>query len=253
MTLSDRKKQQQLYSKQSFRYGNKAVDYTLIQSKRRKTCDITVKDDEIILRVPYDKSPTDIEKLLVDKIKWISSKQKEFNQRRIEIIHPTYEDKSTLPYLGTNYELSIITSKTAHNTFELKDSKFIAHIQEKDFLQTTIIKKLYIDWLKISATKIFKDKVDKYSKVVGVNPTGIVIKDLRNRWGSLSKNRTVNLNVNLIKTPDEIIDYIIIHELCHLKITGHSYKFWDYLKQYVPDYPQKIKWLEANANSIFSI
>ena len=82
MTLSERKNNQHQYSKQSFQYGNKAIDYTLIRSKRRKTCDISVNRDEIVLRVPLDKSNSEIENILLDKIKWISSKQKEFNQRK---------------------------------------------------------------------------------------------------------------------------------------------------------------------------
>lgn len=53
-----------------------------------------------------------------------------------------------------------------------------------------------------------------------------------------------------MKASEDIIDYIIIHELCHLKIKGHSYHFWDHLKQFIPDYPEKIKWLERNSANI---
>ncbi|HEX5185983.1 MAG TPA: SprT family zinc-dependent metalloprotease [Nitrososphaeraceae archaeon] len=250
----DKKHHIQQFSKQSFQYGNKIINYTLIRSKRRKTSDITVDQNEIVLRVPFDKSKSDIENILLDKAKWISSKQKEFDQRKTEIIIPTFQDKSTLPYLGINYELRIYTSNNVNesNSFGLKDSKFIAYIQEKELGQSdpNLIRKLYIDWLSVAANKIFKDKVDEHSKTVGVYPTSIVIKNLRNRWGSLSKNGSINLNINLVKATDEVIDYIIIHELCHFKIKGHSYLFWDYLKQFVPDYPRKVEWLEVNSNSL---
>ena len=211
-----------------------------------------VDQDEIILRAPFDKSSTDIEKILLDKIKWISTKQKEFNQRTLEIIKPTYENKSTLPYLGINYELSIdmINRIENNNALRLEDNKFIVYTQEKVSGQRDIIKKLYTEWLTSAATKIFKDKIDKHSKIIGVSPNGIVIKNLRNRWGSLSADGSINLNINLMKATEEIIDYIIIHELCHFKIKGHSYQFWDNLKQFVPDYPQKVKWLETNSNSL---
>ena len=68
----------------------------------------------------------------------------------------------------------------------------------------------------------------------------------------MTKNKTINLNVNLMKAPEDIIDYIIIHELCHFKIEGHSYLFWDYLTQFVPEYKQKIEWLRINTNNILS-
>lgn len=102
------------------------------------------------------------------------------------------------------------------------------------------------------ANQIFKDKVDQYSKIVDVTPERIIIKKLKNRWGSVTKNKTINLNVNLIKAPEDIIDYIIIHELCHFKIKGHSYQFWEYLKQFVPDYEKKVEWLRVNSSNLIS-
>ena len=70
------------------------------------------------------------------------------------------------------------------------------------------------------------------------------------RFRSLAKNKTINLNQNLLKAPEEVIDYIIIHELCHLKIKGHSHKFWDYLHKFVPDYEDHINWLAINGSNM---
>ena len=91
---------------------------------------------------------------------------------------------------------------------------------------------LYHDWLLSEANNLFIEKVNKYKKLVAVISNEIVIKLLRNRWGSLTKENNIHLNFNLIKAPEDVINYIIIHELCQLKIKGHSYKFWDYLKQF---------------------
>ena len=74
--------------------------------------------------------------------------------------------------------------------------------------------------------------------------------NLKNRWGSLAKNKTINLNQNLLKAPEEVIDYIIIHELCHFKIKGHSHKFWDYLHKFVPDYEDHINWHAINGSNM---
>lgn len=109
---------------------------------------------------------------------------------------------------------------------------------------------LYSDWLKKESIKIFNEKILKHGQSIGFIPRKTRIKDLKNRWGSLLHDGVINLNVNLIKAPEDIIDYIIIHELCHFKIKGHSYHFWNYLKQFEPDYEQKIKWLEKNSISL---
>lgn len=72
---------------------------------------------------------------------------------------------------------------------------------------------------------MFKKKVMQFSKIMEVNPSKIIIKDLKNRWGSTTKEGVINLNVNLVKAPEHIIDYIISHELCHFRIRDHSHRF----------------------------
>lgn len=69
-----------------------------------------------------------------------------------------------------------------------------------------------MNWLEEQAKKILKEKITKYSKTIQVNPSKLVIKNLKNRWDSITQNDTINLNVNLLKAPEDVIDYIIIHE-----------------------------------------
>jgi predicted metal-dependent hydrolase len=102
------------------------------------------------------------------------------------------------------------------------------------------------------AQEIFEEKVRKYSKKLGVRAKGIAIKNLRNRWGSLTKNGAINFNLNLVKAPEDKIDYIILHELCHLKIKEHSHRYWDLMYKFMPNYHEKIEWLRINGNSLLS-
>lgn len=270
---SDDGSREQEYSKQSFQYGNISIAYSLVKSKRRKTCEVIVdKNSEIILRVPFDKTSDEIDKILNDKIKWAITKQKEYHDEIKEIIKPTYENNSTLPYLGKNYELQITyidNNENQNEKIEFIDNKFNAYIfgssdnpdnsdsncnndDNEKTTQNERVRELYNNWLYSESNKIFIEKVNQHKKIVDVNPKRIVIKNLKNRWGSLTKNDSLHLNFNLIKASEEIIDYIIIHELCHLKIKGHSYHFWDYLKQFVPDYQRKMEWLGRNSDSLLS-
>lgn len=265
---SDNGSREQEYSKQSFQYGNRSVEYTLVKSKRRKTCEIIVdKNSEIILRVPFDKTSDEIDKILNNKIKWAITKQKEYHDETKEIIKPTYENDSTLPYLGKNYELRIVyvdIDENQNEKIEFIGNKCNAYIfgssdnsdnnhnndDNEKTIQKEKVRELYNNWLYSESNKIFIEKVNQYKKIVDVNPKRIVIKNLKNRWGSLTKNDSLHLNFNLIKASEDIIDYIIIHELCHLKIKGHSYHFWDYLKQFVPDFQRKMEWLGRNSDSL---
>jgi predicted metal-dependent hydrolase len=78
----------------------------------------------------------------------------------------------------------------------------------------------------------------------------IIIKSLRNRWGSLTSNGNINLNFNLLKAPEDVIDYIVLHELCHLKIKEHSHHYWNLVYKFMPNYHEKIEWLRVNGGSL---
>jgi predicted metal-dependent hydrolase len=92
--------------------------------------------------------------------------------------------------------------------------------------------------------------VRKHSKKLGVRAKGVAIKNLRNRWGSLTKSGAINLNLNLVKAPEDIIDYIILHELCHMRIKEHSHRYWDLIYKFIPNYREKIERLKVNGNSL---
>jgi len=81
---------------------------------------------------------------------------------------------------------------------------------------------------------------------IGVKPSKIVIKSLKGRWGSATEKKVITLNSSLLKAPKNVIDYVIIHELCHLKIKEHSPRFWNLIAKHMPKYQESVKWLEVN-------
>jgi predicted metal-dependent hydrolase len=93
---------------------------------------------------------------------------------------------------------------------------------------------------------LYEDKIEKHSKKLGVRVKRTSVKDLRNRWGSLTKSGVINLNLNLIKALEDDIDYIVLHELCHLKIREHSHHYWALVHRFMPNYKDKIEWLKVN-------
>jgi len=143
----------------------------------------------------------------------------------------------------------VINKKHTKNGIDLVDGKFVATVTASR-LTPKLLQKLYENWLEEKAQEIFEDKVKKYSKKLGVLTNQVVIKNLRNRWGSLTKNGVLNLNLNLIKAPENVIDYIILHELCHLNIKEHSHHYWDLLHKYMPNYYDKVEWLKVNGNNL---
>ncbi|MCV0392103.1 MAG: M48 family metallopeptidase [Nitrosopumilus sp.] len=91
----------------------------------------------------------------------------------------------------------------------------------------------------------------KLASKIGVKPSQVVVKKLKSRWGSAGKTGIITLNEVLLKTPPRIIDYVIIHELCHLKIRNHSSKFWSLLYSHDKKFQDKINWLELHSKELF--
>lgn len=236
------------HPKNLLQFGSKIIEYTVIASKRIKTSEIIVDANEIIVRTPYNKTASEVQKILKNKADWIQKQQKEYRERQLALSKPTYKIGSSLPYLGKNYLLNSSTAQD-EKQLQLKDKEFIISVNSKNPPE---IMKMYELFLKEHASIVFNKKVKKFSKLLNVHPTNVMVKNLRNQWGSLTKSGVINLNYMLMKAPQSIIDYIIVHELCHLKIKSHSYDFWRFLSRYVNDYKQKEQWLSENSVNLIS-
>ena len=118
-----------LNSEHVFQYGTKMINYSLVRSRRVKTCEIIINDENtVMVRSPYSKPLSEIENLLKNKMTWISRKQIEYKEKehKIEIIRPTFQNNSTVPYLGRNLKLNIIQSYSINkDTIELKRESII--------------------------------------------------------------------------------------------------------------------------------
>ena len=238
-------------SKGEISYGNTIISYSIIKTRRRKTSEIIVDKDIVEIRTPLDKPDYEIRNIVRNKANWILKKQKEYRDMIPEVLKPTFKDGSTLPYLGKNYPLKIL-NREARNSIGFVDGQFIFNIWPSNSVTPQYVEKLYDHWLMKISRLVLKNKIKSYSQKLGVTePKKIVIKRLKNRWGSLGKNAgTINLNVNLIKAPEDVVNYLVLHEICHLRIKEHSHHYWDLLHKFMPDYEEKANWLNINKDSL---
>lgn len=100
------------------------------------------------------------------------------------------------------------------------------------------------------AMEIIPPRVEHFSKIVEVTYGKITIRNQRSRWGSCSQNGNLNFNCLLMLCPTEVIDYVVVHELCHRKHLNHSAAFWAEVRRVMPDYEDKNKWLKENGACI---
>ena len=100
------------------------------------------------------------------------------------------------------------------------------------------------------ATQLIPERVKHFAPLVGVTYGRITIRNQKSRWGSCSAKGNLNFNVGLLLAPPEVLDYVVVHELCHRKEMNHSPKFWAEVSKLIPDYKQHEKWLKDNGRAI---
>ena len=232
---------------QQIKYGNSRIVYSIKKSKRRKTSEIHVDKKSVEIIVPETKSLSEIKKMVEGKRNWILQRQ---SQLRQEKPGPTYQNNTTVPYLGKNYKLVIKLAQKSDGISK-KNSRFVISLRSKRPSKKKT-KLLYESWILENSQSILHKAMVRYSRKVGVKPKKIQMKKLRSKWGSLSNDNTININLHLLKADQKIVDYIILHEICHLKIKQHSHHFWSFIEQFDPTYKDKVEWLNNNGKSILS-
>ena len=240
-----------IQQQQTLHYGTSTIDYSIVRSRRRKTSEIIVDAENVIVRTPYNKSLEEINDLVRRKAKWIRTKQSGYKSATPEIARPVFEEGSTLPYLGVNYPFRIVNGQEndSDESVKLVNGVFLIFTKNSR-LSRKHVKSLYEEWLLGKARPIYEQKTKVCCIELGIKPPQVIIKNLKNRWGSATKDNVINLNVNLAKAPENVIDYIILHELCHLKIKEHSHHFWDMLHKFLAECLVQINSLKANGSRL---
>ena len=113
-----------------------------------------------------------------------------------------------------------------------------------------LIRRQLITWYANAALKRIEERVTHYMRIIGVTPRAVRIKSLRSRWGSCSTRGIINFAWNIILAPEPVLDYLVVHELCHLVHLDHSAEYWKLVEKFLPEYRERRKWLRENGQSL---
>jgi len=222
------------------------LSYQLKRSKRRrKTISLQIKEDgNIVIYAPYHTPKGEIEKFLDKNQSWIFKKlsEKERSTRKAE---KAFLPGETFFYLGELYPLDIQEANHKGSPLKLSFGKFIL---DKDRIGEA--RNLFIKWYKKEAEENLTGRVNYYSHRLQLFPKGVKITSAKYRWGSCSRDNRLSFSWRMIMVPLSVIDYILIHELVHIKERNHSQKFWSYLESILPEYREHKLWLKKNGHSL---
>ena len=209
--------------KSAIQFGSKQIDFYLEYSNR-KTLGITVKPDlSVLVKAPLDTTLGKVIEKLRKKASWIIRQQSFFLTFHPKTPAKKFVGGETHLYLGRQYRLSIVQTKL--ESVKLK-GKFI----EVTTIDKLRVRQLVNDWYLSNARTRFRSIaqsiIDRF-KIYEVEPSSIVLREMPTRWGSCTPKGKIILNPELIKAPKGCIEYVIIHELCHLVHHDHTQRFID--------------------------
>ena len=186
-----------------------------------------------------------IEKLLFEKERWIVQKLDEISEKPSAVIKKSFENGDLFYYLGKSYRLKFVEN----NIIKKPQVRFEEELMVLEISETANkdkIKSFLKNWYISKAGELLVERIRLYSSFTGLSPKKVAIKEQKTRWGSCSSKGNINLNWKLVMSPLPIVDYVVIHELCHMKEMNHSGKFWSLVEAVMPDYKVYKKWLKEN-------
>ena len=234
------------------KYGSKEITVEIKRTKRKKTVALqVVLPSKVIVLSPAFLEEAEINEIIDKRLAWVARKLKDLEEAsRLKRHKKEFVSGESFPYLGKHYRLKIIKDN-AHksSTCTLLNGRFYATVDENLDKETAqaFVKEAKVEWYCRQAADKIPKRVERYAKALGRWPERINIRGQKKRWGSCSAKGTINLNWKIIMAPLSVIDYVIVHELCHLAQANHSKQFWELVESMLPDYRTRRGWLKQYA------
>jgi hypothetical protein len=213
-----------------------AFEYQVKKSKR-KTMSLEIKQDgAVLVRVPNLTPDFLIKKFVQQNGKWIEKKRAKAIKRHRVVLNKHFVPGEKFLFLGEEYDLKLIAGKGLD-----LDGDFKLGLASQDKAREVFEK-----WYKQEFRSLIEERVEYFADMFGYKYDKLRISSAKTRWGSCSSNKTLSFVWRLVMAPMEVIDYVAVHELAHLKHMDHSSRFWNEVERMMPDYKQHKAWLKEN-------
>jgi len=215
----------------------------------RRTAALHIAGSDLQVRVPQGLGDERVAAILQQKRPWIRSKVAELKrvppQRTKELV-----SGESFSYLGRNYRLKVQGGHQVGVCLSGGHLKATIRPSEQGEQRQQRIQQYLDSWYKSRALERLTEKTDRYAQQIGVSPSRISVRNFKSRWGSCGKRGQVVFNWNIIKAPHSIVNYVVVHELCHLVHPNHSKDFWTLVGRFDPAYIEHRQWLKQQGRDL---
>jgi predicted metal-dependent hydrolase len=215
----------------------------------RRTAALHIVGSDLQVRIPEHLEDERVATILKQKRPWIRGKVAELKRVPPERPKELVSGES-FPYLGRHYRLKV------------QDGHQVGVCLSGGYLRATIrpteqgeqrearIQQYLQSWYRSRALERLREKTERYAQQIGVSPAGVSVRNFRSRWGSCDKRGQVLINWNIVKAPHSIVEYVVVHELCHLIHPNHSKDFWMLVGRYHEQFRASREWLKFRGRGL---
>jgi len=195
-------------------------------------------EDGLSIVVPRGYPVEKLPRIIEEKQKWILSRLSRYEEHLASQPYREKMNGDNIPFMGHNLKLCLTAANTENNIVTLQGQSLFVTFIEKESIDNLIK-----SWYRAQAVRYIGERVAELSARCDVSCKKVTIRNQRTRWGSCSQKGNLSLNWKLIIAPPDVIDYVILHELLHIKEMNHSKRFWKLVDKYCPSWRDHRKWL----------
>jgi predicted metal-dependent hydrolase len=224
----------------SLKYGQTVIEYQLAYSERATLAIHVHPDTHMTVEAPRGSRIEEIEKRVHKRAAWILRQQRIFRRFSFDIPPRKFVSGETHRYLGRQYRLKVIQSIDGKESVKKEREQILVYIRRKNDKEK--VRRLLHAWYRRQALEVFSERLEawfpRFEHYIIKQPR-IFVRQMRSRWGSCTTNGKLMLNLKLVMVPRQFIDYIIVHELCHVVEHNHSQAFYKLMSRIMPDWEEK--------------
>lgn len=225
------------------------IEYQLLPGSPRKTTDIVIERNGVVtVRPPASYTPEQVDSVVESKRMWIYRNLAEWRDLNASTVVREWVNGESFLYLGRAYRLSLVSAQEC--TLQLKEGRFCLSRDVIEQGGTAAARQAFEDYFIDKGLQRLGERVGFFAPKVGAQVGGVRVKETGYRWASCGKAGVLNFHWKCMMAPPKIIDYIVVHELCHFHHRDHTDAFWNEVDKVMPDYRERKEWLRRYGASL---
>ncbi len=234
----------------TLRIGDREVRYRVRYSRKARRLSLRIDPrDGLEVIVPVRAPHADIERLVAEKISWVTKKMRDFERLKAVTPEIALRSGAHLTLAGRDYTIRLTPSLSRRPRIALDRGELVLFVPADGDAEVRVA---FRRWLVRFAHEVIRRRVDELSAVCGTSYSRITVRSQKGRWGSCSRRGTLSFNWRLILLPPGVMDYLIYHELAHLRHMNHGRRFWIQVERWCPLFRDMERWLKAHGPLVIS-